>query len=219
MRRVIVLRPEPGASETAARARQLGLDALSIPLFEIQPLPWTVPEGSVDGLLLTSANAVRAAGDQLAALRDVPVYAVGEATAAAAAAAGLHVAAAGNSGVDALLGSIDPELKLLHLCGEDRAIGTGIRQSISAVPIYRAVQLDSPDLHALAGSVALIHSPRAGRRLAELAMDRGTTAIVAISEAAAVAAGAGWDRVAVADQPTDQALLALAARLCNNTDA
>jgi uroporphyrinogen-III synthase len=219
MRRVIVLRPEPGASETVARARRLGLDAVAIPLFAIEPLPWTAPADSFDGLLLTSANAVRVAGDGLAALRDLPVYAVGEATAAAAAGAGLQVAAAGSSGVDALLASIEPELRLLHLCGEDRAMATGASQTITAVPIYRAAPLDRPDFPALADTVVLIHSPRAGRRLAELAADRGTTMIAAISEAAAVAAGAGWKRIAVADQPSDQALLALAARLCNNTGA
>ena len=219
MTRVIVLRPEPGASETVARARRLGLDAVAIPLFAIEPLPWTAPADSFDGLLLTSANAVRVAGDGLAVLGDLPVYAVGEATAAVAAAAGLQVAAAGRSGVDSLLAAIDPELRLVHLCGEDRAPATHARQSIQAVPVYRAVPLDTADFHALAGNVVLIHSPRAGRRLAELAADRGTTMIAAISAAAAVAAGAGWRRIAIADQPSDQALLALAARLCNNTGA
>jgi uroporphyrinogen-III synthase len=38
---------------------------------------------------------------------------------------------------------------------------------------------------------------------------------VAISDAAAEAAGRGWEAVEVADQPNDEALLALAARLCN----
>jgi uroporphyrinogen-III synthase len=63
--------------------------------------------------------------------------------------------------------------------------------------------------------VALIHSPRAGHRFAELAKDRSTIAIAAISEAAAAAAGDGWQSVAAAGQPSDEALLALAARLCN----
>jgi uroporphyrinogen-III synthase len=42
-------------------------------------------------------------------------------------------------------------------------------------------------------------------------------AIAAISRAAADAAGEGWKSVAVADEPSDDALLALAARLCNNS--
>ena len=65
----------------------------------------------------------------------------------------------------------------------------------------------------------LVHSPRAGERLAHLLTRRADTAIAAISAAAAAAAGSGWEQVAVADQPTDEALLALAARLCNKTAA
>jgi uroporphyrinogen-III synthase len=64
-------------------------------------------------------------------------------------------------------------------------------------------------------SVVLVHSPRAGRRLAELVESRGSIAIAAISKAAADAAGSGWAEIAIADQPSDEALLALAARLCN----
>jgi uroporphyrinogen-III synthase len=42
--------------------------------------------------------------------------------------------------------------------------------------------------------------------------------IAAISAAAAEAVGDGWNEVAIAERPTDEALLALAARLCNNSD-
>jgi len=218
MRRVIVLRPEPGASETVARARQLGLDAAAVPLFEIEPLDWAAPE-SFDGLLLTSANAVRHGGEQLGKLRDLPVFAVGEATAAAARDAGFTVAKTGAAGVDALLGAIDPGLNLAHLCGDDRAVPAAARPLLTPVPVYRATPLAEPDLAATSGAVVLIHSPRAGRRFAELAGERASIAIVAISEAAAAAVGEGWGEVAVADQPNDHALLALAARLCNKTGA
>jgi uroporphyrinogen-III synthase len=64
--------------------------------------------------------------------------------------------------------------------------------------------------------VALIHSPRAGRRFTELVEDRSSISIAAISPAAAEAVGGGWKLVASAEHPTDDALLALAARLCNN---
>jgi uroporphyrinogen-III synthase len=64
--------------------------------------------------------------------------------------------------------------------------------------------------------VLLIHSPRAGARVAELDLDRGSIALAAISPAAAGAAGEGWAAVEAAEEPTDDALLALAKRLCNN---
>jgi uroporphyrinogen-III synthase len=68
------------------------------------------------------------------------------------------------------------------------------------------------------GNVALIHSPRAARRFAELVTDRSSIAIAAISPAAAEGIGSGWKSVAIADQPSDEALLALAATLCNKPD-
>ncbi len=215
MRRVIVLRPEPGAGETVRRARALGLDAHAMPLFEVEPVAWDVPEPSgLDALLLTSANALRHGGEQLRQLRALPVHAVGQATAAAARAEGFDVASVGEAGVDRLLGSIATGWKLLHLCGEDRKAPGEAPQDIVAVPVYRSRER-GVSLDAVSDAVALIHSPRAGRRFAELIADRRTIAIAAISPAAAAAAGGDWADVAVAETPTDDALLALAARLCN----
>jgi uroporphyrinogen-III synthase len=216
MRRLLVLRPEPGASATVERARKLGLDARSIPLFEIEPIEWEVPEvGNFDGLLLTSANALRLGGDKLRELRGLPVYAVGDATADAAREAGFDVASAGDSGIERLLGSIDADLRLLHLCGEERREAATARQAITDVVLYRSKVIECPDLSAATGSVALVHSPRAGERFAELVRDRASTAIAGISTAAAEAVGDGWEAVEAASAPNDDALLALAARLCN----
>jgi uroporphyrinogen-III synthase len=218
MSRVLVLRPEPGASETVERARQQGLDAVAIPLFEVEAVEWEAPEPSgFDGLLLTSANAVRCGGEGLQRLRGLKVYAVGEATARAAREAGFDIAATGDAGVDRLLGSMEAELRLLHLCGEDRREPDGARQEITAVAVYRSKEMEKPDLPSIAGSVALIHSPRAGERFAALVSERGSIAIAAISDAAARAVGSGWRSVESAAAPNDEALLALAARLCDNS--
>ena len=60
MKRLLVLRPEPGASATAERACGRGLDAVVISLFAIEAIEWVAPDpGGFDALLLTSANAVR----------------------------------------------------------------------------------------------------------------------------------------------------------------
>jgi uroporphyrinogen-III synthase len=217
MTRLLVLRPEPGASATVDRARQRGVDAIAAPLFTIESVAWQAPQpAGFDGLLLTSANAIRFAGPQLESLRALPAYAVGEATEAAARHAGFDIAATGNAGVDRLLASIDPELKLLHLCSEDRRVPAGARQSITPLIVYRARPIEDPRLGDIGGCVALIHSPRAGQRFAELVPDRGAIAIAAISAAAASAVGTGWRAVEAATTPEDDALLALAERLCNN---
>ena len=216
MKHLLVLRPEPGASATVARAKQKGLDAVAVPLFTTEAIPWEAPDpGSFDGLLITSANAIRFAGEKLQSLRSLQIYAVGEATAEAAREAGFGIAATGESAVDRLLSSIEPDLRLLHLCGVDRREPDGAAQQITPVPVYSASAIDSPVLSGTKGAVALVHSPRAGRRFAELVGDKSGTTIVAISDAAAEAAGAGWVRIEVAEDPTDEAMLALAARLCN----
>jgi len=217
MTRLLVLRPEPGASATAERARERGLDAVAVPLFVVEPVDWQAPDpNGFDGLLLTSANAVRHGGPQLEALRGLKVYAVGEATAGIARSMGFVIARVGDSGVGELVRSIDPDLRLLHLCGADHRDPE--RKNVETMVVYRSSELKSPDLSAARGSMALIHSPRAGRRFAEIVRERGSIDIAAISQAAADAAGAGWRTVAIADHPSDDALLALAARLCNKPD-
>ncbi len=40
MKRLIILRPEPGASESAAKAAAFQLDAVTVPLFAVRPLVW-----------------------------------------------------------------------------------------------------------------------------------------------------------------------------------
>jgi uroporphyrinogen-III synthase len=219
MTRVLVLRPQPGAAATVERARALRLDAVAVPLFEVEAVDWVAPEArGFDALLLTSANALRLGGDGLHSLRGLKTFAVGEATAVAAREAGFDVAATGDAGVERLLGSIPPDLRLLHLCGEDRREPEGAAQAITALTVYRATPIEHPDLAGVEGSIALIHSPRAGRRFAEVVADRRTIGIAAISASAAEAVGEGWKEVAVADRPSDDALLALAASLCNKPD-
>jgi uroporphyrinogen-III synthase len=218
MRRLFVLRPEPAAHRTIERALGLGLDAIAVPIFKLEPVEWSAPRpDEFDGLLLTSANAVNMGGHQLERLRNLPVHAVGEATAVAAEVAGFGVASVGKAGVDELLGSIDPGTRLLHLCGEDRRAPDRPSQTIHRLTVYRARAITPPgSLEALHGQVAALHSPRAGTRLAELIDEktRATIRVAAISQAAADAAGSGWAEVGIAAAPTDPALLALARRLC-----
>jgi len=218
MRRLFVLRPEPASHRTLERARALGLEATAIPLFELEAVEWSAPDPSkFDGILLTSANAVNMSGGRLETLRRLPVHAVGETTAVAAEVAGFGVASVGRGGVESLLDEIEPGTRLIHLCGEDRRVPERPKQEISCIAVYRARAVDHPrGLEALKGHVAMIHSPRAGERLAQLLGGglRSTVRLAAISQAAADAAGTGWAEVRIAGMPSDTALLALARSLC-----
>ena len=212
---ILILRPEPGASDTAARARSLGLEPIVAPLFEARPVAWDPPTPETfNGLLLTSANAIRHGGPKVALYRNLPVHAVGQATATAARESGFEVATVGRGNVDDLLRQIPGAQHLLHLAGEDRRSPEPSSHSIDAVIVYKSGAIEQALPNLPIPLVALIHSPRAGERFAALTSDREGVTIAAISRAAAVACGSGWAAMAVADSPSDDALLSLAAQLC-----
>ena len=212
MSQVVILRPEPGGQATLARAAAAGIDAVTIPLFTVASVEWVAPAASAfDALLLTSANAVRHGGAQYAGLRHLPTYCVGEATAVAAREAGFAVAATGAGDAEALVALVPQGLRLLHLAGRDHRAMAGV----TSIAVYASAEIDPPpSLQALNGGVAMVHSPRAGARLAELVEQRGDIGIAAISAGAAAACGSGWREVKAIDAPDDIALLALAAALC-----
>jgi uroporphyrinogen-III synthase len=211
--KLLILRPEPGASETAARALEMGLAPVVAPLFAIQRVDaGPVDPADYEAVLLTSANGARHAP---AGVTGLPCFAVGEGTAAASRQAGfsdVRIGPADGDAAAAMLGAAGIK-RALHLCGREHlpvvAAGVAIeRRTVYAAEPTPQAGFDGP-------AVAMIHSPRAGRRFAELVRDRPSIAIAAISAAAAEAAGEGWAAKAVAAAPRDQALLELAAKLCN----
>ena len=211
-RKALVLRPEPGNARTAAALRQAGWTVQCLPLFEVTALPWAVPDPArYDALLLTSANAVRHGGSGIDQLRPLPVVAVGEATAAAARAAGFRVASVGTSGAAAAVAGAGSIGRLLHLGGRHHVAVPGVE----ALAVYtsEAVPVPAGALAGYGGPTALLHSVRAAKRLDVLAardeVVRGRWSIAALSPAIANAAGEGWGRTLVAQKPSDAALLAL----------
>ena len=221
MRPVIILRPEPGASESAARAKRLGLMPRLCPLFEARAIEWDAPPAEeFDALLMTSAQAARLGGPQLASYRDLPAYAVGSATARAMADAGLQKVVPGDQDGSAIAARIaaDGHRRLLHLGGTTVAPIEAGPLSIRRVAVYTIGEKADAVLEPLLerGAVLLVHSPRAGNRLAALVepQRRSELHIVAISAAALASCGSGWFSGEAPDQPDDERMLALAARLC-----
>lgn len=220
---LIILRPEPAASQTLARAKAVGLDAVCHPLFETVAVAWDAPDAEMfTAVMMTSANACLFAGAVLKQYLHLPLFAVGEATAKAATEAGFLSVVSGESDVARLLAHIATlgKHRLLHLSGEDVTSFDPIGIEIERRIVYKAQPLaPSPALVAALkmGGVTMIHSPRAGSRLAEIVdhsgLSRAEISLVAISAAAADASGEGWARVAVA-HPRDGAMLERAAELC-----
>ena len=217
-RPALILRPEPSGRVTADRLKATGLDTLRLPLFEIVPLAWSAPPAEqYDGLLLTSANAVRYAGVELAALGTLPVIAVGPVTAAAARDTGLRVTATGCGNAADVL-AIARQLgwsRILRLGGRERTTLEGV----SDIAVYASRPLIPPmgALRIADGAVALLHSSRAAT-LFRAMVERDQVSLqsirlAAMSRAVAEAAGTGWDRTAVAARPEDEALIETACAL------
>jgi uroporphyrinogen-III synthase len=223
---VLVLRPEPGAQATAARAVDFGLRPVVAPLFSVAPLPWTAPDpGGFDAVMFTSANAARHGGDGLTSFHGLACYATGEATAEAASEAGFGEVQAGPSDGAALLAMMEDRgvRRAFHPCGRDRTALAPSPVELVDVAVYAAEPVRALPPEAAAAlarhALVLVHSPRAGRLLDALYVgDRASIPIAAISEAAAGAVGTGWRSVHAAAEPRDHALLELAAKLCHTAE-
>jgi len=220
-RPIIVLRPEPGNAATMQRAGEKGLTAIALPLFAVVAIDWRAPDAADhDALILTSANALRWGGAQLDGLRGLPVFAVGQATAAAARAAGFEVSATGRGDANALLAIAEAQgiRRALHLGGRESTIAAGgtVARSIAVYASDPCV-VPAGALRALIDATALLHSARAAQRLAALVdvagFPRGRIAIAALSAAVAAAAGPGWQATAIAPTPDDDAVLSVAATI------
>lgn len=223
--KLLIIRPEPGASATAERVRAAGHEPLLLPFFEVTGRPWSAsPPETFDALLLTSANAVRHAGPGLEPYRSLPAYAVGERTAAALRAMGIEPAATGSAGVQSALAKVEANhQKLLWLAGEDHSMlemprGMTVETAICYTSEPRPLPPTAAQIIAQADAVAL-HSARAAQHFSDsvqlLGCERAKIAIAAFSSAIAKAAGPGWALVATAAQPTDSALLSALDRIAS----
>jgi len=221
--RLLALRPEPGLAATLERAGAMGLAITGHALSEIRAVAWDCPDpAGIDGLLIGSANAILHGGPHLAQLREKPVYAVGEATAAAARAAGFAIAMTGSGGLQGVLDAIAAPCHLLRIAGEEHVPltpPTGV--TFAEVIAYRSVALPLDPAAALLGSgkaLVLLHSAATARHFAaecdRLGLARAAIALAALGPRIAAAAGEGWGAVHTAATPDEGALLQLAFDLC-----
>ena len=239
--RVAVTRPEPQASRTAQRLIAAGHTPILAPLLVFRPLPaGPIDAASFDALAITSRSAVAAlaalAGSEpdqagMEALRTLPVFAVGEATADAARATGFaHVTSANGdaAALAALLAErLAPGARILHLAGADQAadLGALLRPHGLAVEVrimYRmeaAGALPAPLVEAAARAevdAVLVYSPRTAAVYADcLAASAAQPALVrvphlALSErVAAPLRKAGIGEILVSPRLHEDAILTL----------
>ena len=221
---VWITRASPGAEATAARVAELGFTPIVDPLLQVAPLAASIDLSGVAALAFTSANGAQAFS-RLSAERNLPVFAVGRATALAATDAGFGDVTSADGDVEALArliaaadagpvlwaGAREPAGDLVALLLERgvTARGVAVYETVDRAPADETLaRLGAP-------LTALIHSPRAARRLAAILRERPAAAlrVLCLSEAVAAPLSAlnePWS-VACAPRPDESALLALLA--------
>lgn len=230
--RLLLTRPRDDAELLAAELRRAGHDVLIEPMLEIRHLPNAAPDlGGVQAVLLTSANGARAFA-AATSRRDLPVCAVGDATARAATAAGFTQVASADGDVAALATlareQLDPAAgRLLHVAGSTVAGDLSALLGAAGFAVDRAVLYEARQATALSPAcrhalrdrgldAALFFSPRSAAafvRLADAAdLAEACRHLVAFCLSQAVADAAGvvpWRGVNVAVRPTQADLIDL----------
>ncbi|TPM30102.1 uroporphyrinogen-III synthase [Mesorhizobium sp. B2-3-4] len=233
MLRVLVTRPEPGASRTARRLEDAGYEPLLLPLTATIALP--VDAGLIGGdavvVAVTSANALRhASKETIAALADLPCHAVGARTAEAARKTGFASVVDGPGDAGSLadgLAAAFPGKGIDYLCGrvrfplfEQRLEASGVR--VQAVETYDTVTVGYQDeaiLARLSGrpvDAVLLYSATAAAAMRALIGKPALSGIFertrffALSARIAAAFGdAAGKAIHSAARPDEEALLAL----------
>lgn len=225
---VLVVRPPTESVRTVRRLAGRGIAAIAAPASRIVPVDADLPEGCA-AIVVTSANAVPAIAAR-EALKALPLYAVGERTAAAARVEGFVTvaSAAGAVGDLAILVASRQGLAdgpLLYACGRDtagdlegtlRRAGFEVRKAV----VYEAVAAEAlPEaaIEALASghvSAVLLYSPRGARLFGELVAAAGlrdrlapATAVCMSPRVAEFARAAGFGHVRAACSPDEAALI------------
>lgn len=227
---VLITRPEPGASDTAARVAALGFCAIVAPLLQIETRAGALPQaGSLAATLVTSGNAL----DALPAdYRPVPLLAVGNATAQRARQVGFMAVQSADGDADALAALVrrrfqptDGRLLLASGQGQGLALAATLRAAgyrvlrrvtYAAIPARRlpdsaAALLETGERH-----IALFFSAETACAYVRLVQRATLRDAVRDSEAVAIGRSASmalealpWRRIRVAERPNQDDMLAL----------
>jgi uroporphyrinogen-III synthase len=238
---ILVTRPHPDNEATAENLRARGHVVLLAPVLKFEPVAFhDESEANYSAIIVTSANAIRAVAPQLQdpglknlGLLELPLFAVGEHTAAAARDAGFaEVIVAGGDAAslrDKVIRSArDKVLKkkstLLYLAGADLSrdlsgeLGAEgfsvVMQTTYRMAPVKILPRDVCDGFAAHGIEAVLHySRRSARAFLEAARDEGVEiSALAIPQCclsetvAAVLREAGASQVLVAASPDENAL-------------
>src|SRR6516225_8578199 len=223
--RALITRPREESEALAAALAARSIEALVEPLMEVHFLaPATLDLWGVQAILCTSGNGVRAVA-RASRERGVPLFAVGDATAARARAEGFAAVESAGGDVTDLIRLVAARLRpeegaLLHVAGDLAAAlserGFTVERNIlyEARPVASLSTIAVSALRSEAIAFALFFSPRTAAVFARLAGDAGVadrcgriTALSISAAADAALAELPWLDRRVAERPNQAALL------------
>jgi uroporphyrinogen-III synthase len=227
---ILITRPEPGASDTAARIAAMGLSPVIAPCLEVRAVPTSLPvPGTAAAILMASGNAAAAFPP---AWHATPVLAVGDATARRARDAGFRDAISAGGDAVALAALARARLRpaggpLLLAAGEGQSqpLATALREAGFRV-IRRVVYAARPAktlpaqardaLESGRTRAVLFFSTETARQFMRLVSRAGlrpslrSCDAITIGPRVAVALeGAGWARIRVASGPNQADMLSM----------
>lgn len=227
---VLITRPEPGASETAARVAALGLLPVVSPVLVTRPVAATLPPvADIAAVLVTSGAAIQALPEVYHAL---PLLTVGDATAQRARRAGFPTVVSASGDATDLAELAKTQLRQADgplLLAAGRFQGNTLAEDLRAAGfrvIRRVVYASMPapslapaTLDALRGGcvrAAMFFSAETARQFVRLVQRAHGAPLVraidaiSIGQPAAVALGQlPWRRIRVAARPNQDEMLAL----------
>lgn len=219
---VLLTRPQADNTTLAKQLAALDIATVESPLLTIIPQTASPLQNTPDALLVTSRHAVHACS----AYPDIPLYAVGEQTAALAAASGCRVIAAHAPDAAGLVAHLPQgHCRIAYLSGDfirfDFAAALPLAE-IERVITYKSIAATSltPAAQAAlnAGHVdsAVLYSPRSAEIFAALLPEkfRNRLSVYCLSPAIAetCAATGGWKAIKTSTEPTQAAMIELLAK-------
>jgi len=215
--RIAITRAQPDAEQTAANVTARGGEAIIAPLLQIIPMAYDTNVEGAQALIFTSAAGVRAFPDarRLHAMR---VLTVGDATAAAARAAGFDDVRSADGDALALaqlaVETFDPAAgNLVHIRGTHVAGDVAGKLEASGFRVDRRIAYTAAQAPALPEAlkqeldVVLLYSARAAEAFHSLGGTSGGRIAACLSQGVADAAGSGWKALIVAARPREDVLL------------
>jgi len=229
MTKLIITRPMEDAAPLAAALASMGVETMSAPLMSIEIKPGPQPDLSgVQALLFTSANGVRAFAARSSA-RDIPVYAVGNATARISKDLNFSHVISANGDVDDLAALVcnacsPADGELFHACASVVAGDLSGALAARGFRVARHVLYEAKAAAALPGDMirairdrnahgVIVYSPRTAHILdalledADLSEAASEMKLFALSQNVNTASTSKWHERIIAAHPCQESLL------------